>query len=157
MASFRWTRSDERRMLEVDFEPEGDGYVFYRHRWAPGVSVTAAEREEYLQAPLESSRSAFYRKLAGREPVRPRRRFRTSYGLMLEAFPASFGWTFLALGVVLLVNGFVAQHVALKGLFLLAGAMAAAFGPQILIVQWWRGRAGRRAQASGSRSGTGQA
>jgi len=144
-------------MLDVAFEPDGDGYIYYRRHWAPGVRVTAAEREEYLRAPLVGSRRAFHRKLEGRSPVRRRRGYWTSVGTMLAAFPASFGLAFLGFGAILLVNGAFAGHPALKGLFLLAGAMSAAFGPAILVARWRGARAERRAQASGSRSGTGKA
>jgi hypothetical protein len=135
MPSFRYTRGDERRFLDTSFEPNGDGYVFYRHHWARGIPVTAEEREEYLRPTLEGSRSGFYRRIAGRAPVTPRRPYRISLRIMLESFPPAFGWAFVAVGAMLLWRGTALADPGLSALCLVAGAMGASFGLLILAVR----------------------
>ena len=39
-----WSPEEQRSILEVSFESRGDGYVYYRNRWSPGIPVTATER-----------------------------------------------------------------------------------------------------------------
>jgi hypothetical protein len=52
-----------RRLREGAFEPLGEGYVYFKHRWAPGLPVTAEEREAYLAAPGLSFGAPFSRGL----------------------------------------------------------------------------------------------
>lgn len=88
---------DARRMLELSFEPLGDGYVFYRNRWSPGIPVSAPEREAYLSelAPFSASQRAFLASIKGREPVAPPRGGRASW-LIVDALPGPVPWVLLA-------------------------------------------------------------
>ena len=139
MPGFRYTRGEERAFLDTSFEPHGDGFAFYRHHWARGVAVSAAEREAYLRPPLDGDRGAFRRAIAGRPATLPRRGYRRSLAAMLAGFPPGFGWSFLGAGALLLWRGWTAEAAWLQGLCLVAGATSAPFGLAILAV-----RAGRR-------------
>ena len=140
MVRFSWTVGDERRALERDFEPDGDGYIFYRHHGSPGIPVTAEEREEYLSMPVIGSRQDFYDRIAGRAPVRPRRPYGRAYLGTLDSLPRGFVVSFLAAGALLLFSALRAEAPLLKWLWLVAGAMSALFGLQLLAVRLWRGR-----------------
>ena len=135
MAAFSYTRGEERAFLDTSFEPHGEGFVFYRHHWARGIEVSAAERETYLSPALDGDRGAFYRAIAGRPGTLPRRPYRRALGAMLRGFPAGFGWSFLGAGALLLWRGVTAASAWLSWLCFVAGAMAAAFGFAILAVR----------------------
>ena len=95
-----------RRILEACFEPHGDGYVYYEHDRAPGIPVSVAEREQYLNNWTVFSPVAFRRRIAGRTPVTPPRGDRGRhaleaalrrplYAMMLSGAPIALGlaWT----------------------------------------------------------------
>jgi hypothetical protein len=121
MDLFRYTRGEERAFLDTGFEPDGDGYLFYRHHWARGIPVSAAEREAYLRPPLDGSRRAFHDAIRGRPATAPRRPYRRSYGRMLAGVPASFGWGLVLVGAMLLWRGAAIGIAAIQWLCLVAG------------------------------------
>ena len=121
MRLFRYTRGEERHFLASSFEPNGEGYAFYRHHFARGVPVTAAEREAYLESPLDGSRRAFYEAIAGREASLPRRPWWRSQRATLAGIPAGFGFGLILVGAMLLWRG---RGFEPPLLWLLAGAGA---------------------------------
>ncbi len=139
MDLFRYTRGEERDFLDTSFEPDGDGFLFYRHHWARGVKVSAAERDTYLRPPLDGSRRAFYDAIRGRPAMAPRRPYWRSYGRMLAGIPVGFGWGLVLVGATLLWRGATMEAAVLKWLFLVAGSMAAALGAQAAIARLRRG------------------
>ena len=140
MAAFSYTRGEERAFLDTSFEPHGEGFAFYRHHWARGIEVSAAEREAFLSPPLDGDRAVFYRAIAGRPATLPRRPYRRALGAMLMGFPVGFGWSFVGAGVLLLWRGATADAAWLGWLCLIAGAVSAAFGSAILLHRLARGR-----------------
>lgn len=102
---FRHTREEERAFLDSSFEPHGDGYAFYRHHFARGIEVTAAEREAYLRPPLDGSRRDFYEAIRGREALLPRRSWWRSQRATLAGIPAGFGFGLVLLGAFLVWRG----------------------------------------------------
>ena len=84
---FSFGPEEQRALLELSFEPDGQGYVFYQHRWSSGVAVTAAEREQYLSASVFSNRAGFYASIGGRPPVGPPRRWAPVMWRMLARYP----------------------------------------------------------------------
>lgn len=99
-------REDQRRLLEAAFEPDEDGFLFYRDRWSAGIPVTPAEREEYLNIPALGSRRDFYQKIKGR-PARGRRDY--SSARIAKAFPAGWAVGLLGFGCVFLLYGASAE------------------------------------------------
>lgn len=138
MRLFRYTRGEERHFLGSSFEPHGDGFVFYRHHWAPGVPVSAEEKEEYLRPPLDGSRNAFYGRIRGRAPVVPRRPWLRSHAATLTGIPAAFGFGLVLLGAWMTWRGLGFAEPAPRWLLLVAGAMGVAYGAQVLAVRLWR-------------------
>jgi hypothetical protein len=139
MPSFRYTRGEERAFLETSFEPDGDGFLFYRSHWARGIPVTAAEREACLARPFDDERRRFEEMISGRAASGPRRPYWRSYGRMLGAFPASFGAAFLAFGAMFLIRSWGGGDPAvLLWLWSIAGGLSAGFGLQIVLVGLWR-------------------
>ena len=80
------TRGDVRRIMETAFEPQGDGFAYYRNVWAKGVPVTAAERELFVDAWTPEKSRAFHRLIAGRAPVAPARGLKP-FGRIARALP----------------------------------------------------------------------
>jgi len=64
---------ERRRILEAAFEPWGDGFVYYKNRWAQGIPVSASERDQYLEHWSPEAARTFRRRVAGRAPVVPAR------------------------------------------------------------------------------------
>ena len=64
---------NQRDLLALSFAPHADGYAYYKDRWASGIPVSAAEREQYLTNWTPESAKAFRRRIAGRQPVTPPR------------------------------------------------------------------------------------
>lgn len=137
MRPFRYTREEERGFLGSSFEPYGDGYVFYRHHWARGIPVTAAERSEYLRPSLEGSRTAFYRKIEGRAPVVPRRPWLRSQAATLRSIPAGISIGLMAVGGLMLARSGGFADPGLAWLLLVAGAMALGYGSLALAARLW--------------------
>lgn len=77
----------QRKMLELAFEPDGDGYVFFKNAWSSGVPVTADERESYLSAGLLSGRGEFYRTIASRQATPPPRPANAVRSKIFRTFP----------------------------------------------------------------------
>ena len=138
MRLFRYTRAEERGFLDSSFEPHGDGFVFYRHHWAPGVPVTAQEREEYLRPPIDGSRANFYDRIRGRAPVVPRRPWLRSHAATLRGVPAAFGFGLMLLGGGMIWRGRDFEDPALRRPLFVAGAMGLAYGAQVLAVRLLR-------------------
>lgn len=140
MPSFRYTRGEERAFLDSSFEPDGDGFLFYRTHWSRGIPVSPAEREAYLARAFGDDRYHFEEMIRGRAATGRRRPYWLSYGRMLAAFPASFGAAFLAFGAMFLLRGYFSDDPrVLIGLWLAAGWLSAGFGAQIVLVGLWRG------------------
>ena len=90
---------DSKQMLDVMFEPDGNGFFFYPNRRSKGVRVTAAERASYLSAPpLEAI--AMGREFAKRPSAgvrRSRRHVRRRFNLAEPKAHAAFRLTFALL------------------------------------------------------------
>ena len=131
---FRYTRGEERSFLDSSFEPHGDGYAFYRHHFARGIAVTAAEREAYLRPPLDGSRRDFYEAIRGRDARLPRRSWWRSQRATLAAIPAGFGFGLVLLGAALVWRGLGFE--GLQGGFLAgAGLLGGLYGLLVLAVR----------------------
>ena len=138
MPSFEYTRGEERTLFDSSFEPDGDGFLFYRTHWSRGVPVTAAEREAYLSVAFPGSRRDFYAAIRGRAPAGPRRSYWRSNFTMLAAMPASFGVGFLAFGAMFLTRGLGGgDGPALTWLLLAAGGLGVGIGAEIVLVRLW--------------------
>lgn len=134
MDLFRYTRGEERDFLDTSFEPHGDGYAFYRHHFARGIPVTAAEREAYLRPPLDGSRQEFYDAIRGRPASLPRRSWWRSQRLTLAGIPAGFGFGLVLVGAMLLWRG-AGFEPPLRWLLMGAGGLGAAYGALVLAVR----------------------
>jgi hypothetical protein len=79
--------NERRVLLSTAFEPSGDGYLYYRNRWAGGVAVTAEERESFISS---DAARAFQlgREFSKRAPVAPPRH--ASPWLIVDAIPYGF-------------------------------------------------------------------
>lgn len=139
MPSFRYTRGEERALLDSSFEPYGEGFLFYRTHWSRGIPVSAAEREAYLARAFGDDRYHFEEMIRGRAASGPRRPYWLSYSRMLAAFPASFGAAFLAFGAMFLGRAYFGDDPPmLIRLWLTAGWLSAGLGAQIMLVRLWR-------------------
>lgn len=134
MRFFRYTRGEERHFLDSSFEPNGDGWAFYRHHFARGIPVSAEEREAYLRPPLDGSRRAFYDAIRGREAVLPRRSWWRSQRLTLAGIPAGFGFGLVLLGAGLMWRGAEFEG-PLRWLLAGAGGLGAVYGALVLAVR----------------------
>ena len=142
MRPFRYTRGEERSLLDSSFEPHGDGFVFYRHHWARGIPVSAEEREDYLRPPIDGSRRRFYRKIEGRAPVAPRRPWPRSQAATLRAIPAGVAIGLVTVGALMLERSGGFADPGLAWLLIIAGAMSLGYGSLALAVRiWFRARA----------------
>jgi hypothetical protein len=130
--AFNMTPGEQRRLLETSFEPHGAEFLFYRHRWSSGISVSAAEREEFLAIPPLRSRRGFYRKVKDRAPAAGRRDHGAARRKLADAFPKSMGAGLLLLGCSLLIRGFFAQAPFQSWMSLLAGCTAVLLGSWIV-------------------------
>jgi hypothetical protein len=122
----------QRRLLELSFEPQGDGYLYYQNRWARGVPVTVDERECYLAAGALASRSVFYRAIRGRVATAPPRKYGPVYWQILSRMPLAMGGSALFAGLALASSGFSAAPLFGRVLLLTIGIALAAFGAQII-------------------------
>ena len=129
---FRTTRGEERHFLDSSFEPNGDGYVFYRHHLARGIPVTAEEREAYLRPPLGASRRDFHGAIRGRKATLPRRPWWRSQRATLAAIPAGFGLGLILVGIGLLWRGPRLDEAPLRWLAVVAGALGIGYGLAVL-------------------------
>lgn len=130
-------------MLDSSFEPNGDGYVFYRHHFARGVPVSAGEREAYLRPPPGGSRRDFYEAIRGRPASLPRRSWWRSQRVTLAAIPAQIGWGLILTGALLAWRGPGLEEPPLRWLLLTAGVMGMTYGALVLAVRLLDLRAGR--------------
>jgi len=136
MPSFRYTRGEERALLDTSFEPDGDGFLFYRSHWSRGIPVSAAEREAYLARPFDAERRRFEELIRGRPATAPRRPYGRSQARMLAAFPASVAVAGLAFGAMFLSRAYAAEDSpALVALWWIAGGLSAGFGLGIVLVR----------------------
>ena len=126
--SLKLTPEDQRLLLETSFEPHGTGFLFYRHRWAKGVPVSAAERDEYLAIPVLGSRRAFYRKIKDRAPVKGEREYRRAAARMASALPQGMAVGILLLSGGLILRGFSASAPLEQWAAFLSGAAGIFFG-----------------------------
>jgi hypothetical protein len=126
---------EQRRLLELSFEPHGDGYLYYRNRWARGVPVTAAEREEYLAPGVMGSRAAFYAAIRGRAAVAPPRKFGPVYWQMLSRMPTAMGVAALLFGLKLSSGWFSTTLLVERAALLVLGGGLVLFGAQLVYVR----------------------
>jgi hypothetical protein len=97
------SKDETRRLLATSFEPHGEGFVYYKHRWSSGLPVTAAEREEYLSNwSFFSSQRTLLNRIGGREPVAPPRDGKAVWP-MVDALPGRLPW--ILAGTALLSAG----------------------------------------------------
>jgi hypothetical protein len=132
MSLLSFSREDQRRILETAFEPDGDGFLFYRNRWSGGVPVTAAERDAYLRKSAFASRRAFYRKIAGRARGR-RRDYGSASTRMATAFPHGWAVGLIALGSSLLIRGLFTDDDWRRWTALAGGVLTVSLGLWLLI------------------------
>lgn len=121
-------------MLEASFEPDGDGFIFYRNHLSRGIAVSAEEKAMFLSDGLVDGHGEFFDRIAGRPPSRPRRPFGRTYVNMLATLPPGWALGFITLGGGLIVAGMATKVPALRYLWLFAGILGAAFGTQQLLV-----------------------
>lgn len=133
MPRFDYSRDQERSVLEACFEPDGEGFIYYRDHLAPGIPVSASERALFLGEGLESTHDEFRDAIAGRRPTRPRRRFLKAYGKTMASLPPHWALGFITLGGGLIVTGMVASSIWLKYLWIGSGSLSVFFGLQQLI------------------------
>lgn len=131
--ALRLSSEEQRRLLETSFEPHGDGFLFYRNRWANGVPVSAAEKDEYLSIPVFGSRRAFYHKIANRSPVKGPRQYRHAASRMAWAFPRGSAEAILLLSGGLLLRGFFASAAFEQWAAVLGGLAGVLFGLWIVV------------------------
>jgi hypothetical protein len=132
---FRATRGEARSLLDSSFEPNGDGYVFYRHHFARGIPVTAEEREAYLRPPFGGSRRDFYGAIRGRPASLPRRSWWRSQRATLAAIPAHFGGALIVVGAGLLWRSGGDFETPLRWLLAAAGILGLLYGILVLAVR----------------------
>lgn len=135
MIPFRYTRGEERHFLDSSFEPDGDGFLFYRSHWSRGVPVTAEERALYLRPPLEGSRRDFYRRIEGRPATGPRRGFWRSQLRTAASIPVAIGWALAATGIFFLWRSGAVEDFGLQWLFRVAGVTSALYGSCVLLAR----------------------
>lgn len=78
---------ERRKLLSTAFEPCDDGYLYYRNRWAGGVRVSAAEREQFISSDAAGAMK-LGREFSQRTPATPPRH--ASPWLVADAIPYSF-------------------------------------------------------------------
>jgi hypothetical protein len=131
--------SEQRRLLALCFEPDGDGFIFFRNRWASGIPVTAEEREAYLSASPFGFRRDFYGAIKGRVPVRPpRKNDGWLRWQLLRSFPA-FTIAVYLIGALLLFSFASDQRqVVWRCLLILAGALSLGMSAAIVLAKMIR-------------------
>lgn len=134
MPRFDYSRDQERQALDACFEPDGEGFIYYRDHLARGIPVSASERALFLSEGAESTHDAFREAIAGRRPTRPRRPFLKAYGKTLATLPPHWALGFITVGGSLIVAGMVTSSIFLKYLWIGSGSLGVIFGLQQLIV-----------------------
>ena len=138
----------QREILALSFEPNGDGYIYYRNRWSRGIPVTAAEREAYLRIPAFGSRRAWRASITGRETLPPRaygptgRKLWAAMPWRMAVFGILFGIVFLIGGVAGLQTPHTTQALLWALLSIVAGALMLASGISIALARIPRRRIG---------------
>jgi hypothetical protein len=133
--------------LALSFEPNGDGYLYYRDRWARGIPVTSAERDAYLHAPVLASRRAWHDSIDGREtlPPRPygpvRRKLKAAMPLRVAVFDIVFGLFILLASAAGLRSGDSVRSLLGSLLFLALGGGMFAWGISLVIARLTRDKA----------------
>ena len=110
-----------RRVLELSFEPDGSGFVFYAAARSRGIPVSAEEREEYLSA-SPFGLSTISKRFAGRAPIRPPRPYFPIYFRRMGYYPASLVFMFLAFGSFLVILALGVQESLLRWPMIIFGA-----------------------------------
>ena len=123
----------QRKLLEAAFEPHGDGYVFYRNNFTPGLPVSKEERDAYLKRWSLSSTAIFYSRIKSRTPVKPARGF-TGTKAILRTMPISFAVGYLSLAATFALIAFRSEgtfvrvgEFSLSALFFICGTCALVF------------------------------
>jgi len=122
----------QRKLLELSFEPSSGGYLYYRNRWARGVPVTAEERDSYLSASVLGSRGAFYTAIRGRAATAPPRKFGPVYWKILSRMPVAMGGVALFFGVALASDWFAAGPILGRAVLVILGIVLVVFGAQVI-------------------------
>lgn len=126
-------KSERRRLLEASFEPRGEDFVYYRHRWALGYPVTAAEREEYLANwTIFASQRELLKRIAGRPSVAPPRSGNVRW-VVIDALPGSTAGVFALVALAVGVRASYAHEPSLRLGALAIAALLAAFSLVIFI------------------------
>jgi hypothetical protein len=125
----------ERSLLEVSFEPQDDGYLYYRNRWARGIPVTASERETYLSAGSFGARAPFHEAIRGRTATARPRKYGPVYWKLLSRMPLTTAGGALIFGLVVAAIGLGVGPLAGRALLVIAGAAFIAFGAQIIFAR----------------------
>ena len=100
-------RGAQMAILETAFEPDGDGYLYYHNRWAPGIPVTVEEREAYISIPVAgfAARREWSSRIRQRAPTAPRRPSREAMVRLRAAMPLAMTiWSFLFGAMFVLVG-----------------------------------------------------
>lgn len=135
MANNLLDRVEQRRLLELLFERDGDAFIFYRNRWSRGVRVTPEEREDYLSAPPFDLRRSFFRKVEGRAPVRPPRGGDILTLELLRTFSAYAIVVFLLFGGLAFLFALGQHRPIWRWLMISAGVMAFCMSAAIVIAK----------------------
>jgi hypothetical protein len=122
----------QRRLLELSFEPHGDGYLYYRNRWAHGVPVSESERDEYLSHGVFGSRAAFYAAIRGRAATAPPRKFGPLYWQMLSRIPPGMDAVAVLFGLTLGLKWFSMAPLLARAVQLALGGGLVFFGAQLV-------------------------
>lgn len=125
-----------RRLLELSFEADQNGYLFYRNRWARGVRVTAAEREAYLSGTGLGSRSAFYQAIRGRPAEAAPRQFAPVYWKLLSRLPVAMGVVALLYGLGLVARCWFPGSDLVRAILMIPGIGLIFFGASIIYAKW---------------------
>jgi hypothetical protein len=99
---------EQREILALSFEPNGDGFVYYHYGWSRGIPVTLEEREAYLAISVYGSRRDWRKALAGRETFPPRD-YKLLQVKILEKMPHRVAMMTLASGVGILISAFIQE------------------------------------------------
>ena len=124
----------QRSILALCFEPNGDDYLYYRNRWSRGNPVTASEREAYLNIPAMGSRHAWRSSLGERETLPPRPAMPVRKKL-LAAMPIWMALMGLAFGIFGVLDGLTEANTIIAIIYVLGGCLMCFFGGSIIIAK----------------------
>jgi hypothetical protein len=130
---------EQRELHNLSFEPQGDGFLYYQHRWSKGIPVTAEEREAYLNIPIFGSRNAWRQSLTGRQLAPPRSAWPVQKK-MLAHMPLSFVVAAVGAGAVFIKRSNAASTTFIKFGYIIGGGMALIFAITIVAAKIANGK-----------------